>query len=205
MKILIYYLPLLLFLGIVQSYFHWSWIMAFLGVLLLLTSYFWSEKKTHHVPCHQVIPFNSLCITNIWKENSLEEVQKYAAITSKGSVRKLLNIAFGISWEKTLRLCFLIRKVLGGRQRGNPKFLACCLRITVYSYSMSSGLTGWGRGIIDFFSISLERAFLISVAREKNVVVTRVVAQSHTKRIPYYSKITFNQAHFGSKVNDSNR
>lgn len=35
-------------------------------------------------------------------------------------------------------------------------------RATVYCYSMSSGLTGWGSGMIDFFSVSLDRAFLIS-------------------------------------------
>lgn len=29
-------------------------------------------------------------------------------------------------------------------------------------YSMSSGRTGWGRGMIDFFSVSLDNAFLMS-------------------------------------------
>lgn len=69
-----------------------------------------------------------------------------------------------------------------GWQRKNLTLLVCFLRITAYSYSMSSGLTGWGRGIIDFFSVSLERAFLISVVKEnKNLIITRVIAQSYTK------------------------
>lgn len=42
-----------------------------------------------------------------------------------------------------------------------------CQRATVYCYSMSSGLTGCGSGMIDFFSVSLDRAFLISAKRKK--------------------------------------
>lgn len=36
-------------------------------------------------------------------------------------------------------------------------------RATGQCYSMSSGRTGCGSGIIDFFSVSLDNAFLISV------------------------------------------
>lgn len=42
-------------------------------------------------------------------------------------------------------------------------------RATVCCYSMSSGLTGCGSGMIDFFSVSLDRAFLMSATREEEV------------------------------------
>lgn len=32
---------------------------------------------------------------------------------------------------------------------------------------MSSGLTGWGSGMMDFFSVSLDKAFLISATGNK--------------------------------------
>lgn len=43
-------------------------------------------------------------------------------------------------------------------------------RATVCCYSMSSGLTGCGSGMIDFFSVSLDRAFLMSAGERQQVL-----------------------------------
>lgn len=50
---------------------------------------------------------------------------------------------------------------------------------------MSSGLTGWGNGMMDFFSVSLESAFLISVTKQINVSTQTA---PHCVRFKVYSK-----------------
>jgi hypothetical protein len=46
-------------------------------------------------------------------------------------------------------------------------FVFKSVRATVYCYSISSGLTGCGIGMMDFLSVSLDKAFLISAEKDK--------------------------------------
>ena len=68
----------------------------------------------------------------------------------------------------------------------------------VRGHSMSSGLTGWGRGMIDLFSVSRDSAFLMSATQRRtsrtsdrfNTVVEHVHEEPIDLKKKYLREIT---------------